>query len=171
MKDMKLAAKKKGWEVEDVPKDGSCFYHCVRKLYVSKNGVDVSTLRKKLRKYLESNAKLYKEFVTETWENLLSGIENNKWADHVEISAMAEMLKVPIIIHKLNSTGDQLEVKEEIKPKNCHVEPLNIGHILVNKEGFHFVALVPMRLTESWWTLLIIRSSGNFKYLTSSTNS
>lgn len=149
MKDMKLAAKKKGWEVEDVPKDGSCFYHCVRKLYVSKNGVDVSTLRKKLRKYLESNAKLYKEFVTETWENLLSGIENNKWADHVEISAMAEMLKVPIIIHKLNSTGDQLEVKEEIKPKNCHVEPLNIGHILVNKEGFHFVALVPMRLTES----------------------
>lgn len=147
MKDMKLAAKKKGWEVEDVLKDGSCFYHCVLRLYQSKNGWDVSTLRKKLRKYLESNAKLYKEFVTESWENLLRGIENNKWADHVEISAMAEMLKVPIIIHKLNSTGDQLEVKEEIKPKNCHVEPLNIGHILVNKEGFHFVALVP--LTES----------------------
>lgn len=149
MKDMKLAAKKKGWEVEDVPKDGSCFYHCVLKLYVSKNGWDVSTLRKKLRKYLESNAKQYKDFVPESWENLLRGTENNKWADHVEIKAMAEMLKVPIIIHKLNSTGDQLEVKEEITPKNCHVEPLNIGHILVNKEGFHFVALVPMRLTES----------------------
>lgn len=149
MKDMKLAAKKKGWEVEDVPKDGSCFYHCVLRLYVSKNGWDVSTLRRKLRKYLESNAKLYKDFVAESWENLLRGTENNKWADHVEIKAMAEMLKVPIIIHKLNSTGDQLEVKEEIMPKNCHVEPLNIGHILVNKEGFHFVALVPMRLTES----------------------
>lgn len=149
MKDMKLAAKKKGWEVEDVPKDGSCFYHCVLRLYVSKNGWDVSTLRKKLRKYLESNAKQYKDFVPESWENLLRGTENNKWADHVEIKAMAEMLKVPIIIHKLNSTGDQLEVKEEITPKNCHVEPLNIGHILVNKEGFHFVALVPMRLTES----------------------
>lgn len=149
MKDMKQAAKTKGWEVEDVPKDGSCFYHCVLRLYESKNGWDVSILRKKLRKYLESNAKSYKDFVTESWDNVLRGVENNKWADHVEIKAMAEMLRVHIIIHKLNSTGDQLEVKEEIKPKNCHVRPLNIGHILVNKEGFHFVALVPMQLTES----------------------
>lgn len=149
MKDMKEAAQKKGWRVEDVPKDGSCFYHCILKLCELNNGWDVATLRKNLKKYLESNSSTYKDFVTETWASFLSCIEANKWADHLEISAMAEMLKVPIIIHKLNSDSDELEVKEEIRPKDVHVEEINIGHILVNKEGFHFVALIPFSVTES----------------------
>lgn len=149
MKDMKLVVKKKGWEVEDVFKDGSCFYYCVLRFYVFKNGWDVFILRRKLRKYFESNVKQYKDFVFESWENLLRGIENNKWADYVEIKVMVEMLKVFIIIYKLNFIGDQFEVKEEITLKNCYVEFLNIGYILVNKEGFYFVVLVLMRLTES----------------------
>jgi hypothetical protein len=149
MKDMKEAARKKGWQVEDVPKDGSCFYHCILKLYESSNGWDVTTLRKKLKKYIESNSKNYKDFVTEAWDSFLNGIEANKWADHLEISAMAEMLKVPIVIHKLSSDSDELEVKEEIRPKNVHVSEMNIGHILVNKEGFHFVALIPFSIAES----------------------
>ncbi|XP_061172358.1 uncharacterized protein LOC133181784 isoform X2 [Saccostrea echinata] len=149
MKEMKEAAKKKGWLVTDVPKDGSCFYHCVLKLCDSVHDQGVSTLRKKLKKYLEKNSKIYKDFVFETWETFLSGIEANKWADHLEISAMAKMLNIPIVIHKLNNNSNELEVKEEIRPENCHVEAINIGHILVNKEGFHFVALVPLSVVQS----------------------
>ena len=150
MKDMKLAAAKKGWAVVDVPKDGSCFYHCVLELYTTKNGWDVSTLRKKLKKYLESNSKHYKDFVSDPWETYLSGIESNRWADHLEIKAMAEMLKVSIVIYKLSSTGSELEIKEQIQIQNSHDEPMNIGHIVVNKEGFHFVALKQQMLTRSW---------------------
>lgn len=150
MKDMKLAAEKKGWAVVDVPKDGSCFYHCVLELYTTRNGWDVSTLRKKLKKYLESNSKHYKDFVSDNWETYLSGIESNRWADHLEIKAMAEMLKVSIVIYKLSSTGSELEIKEQIQIQNSHDEPMNIGHIVVNKEGFHFVALKQQVLTRSW---------------------
>lgn len=89
--------KKQGWRIEDVPRDGNCFFHNASAI----TGESAQIVRKKVVDYLRNNAEMKREYgllEDEIDELAEEGTWNNNAGDIVP-KAFSELYKVPISVH------------------------------------------------------------------------
>ena len=68
--------------IEEVPGDGSCLYHCfIRSGY----GESVSILRNNVANYMEANKKKLEKFVVGDWNEYITLVRGNGWGDNLAI--------------------------------------------------------------------------------------
>ena len=76
--------------IEEVPGDGSCLYHCfIRSGY----GESVSILRNNVANYMEANKKQLEKFVVGDWNEYITLVRGNGWGDNLELHVIQEMYK------------------------------------------------------------------------------
>ncbi|XP_052804454.1 uncharacterized protein LOC128234319 [Mya arenaria] len=145
MTELQKVMEEKNFEIHDVYPDGNCFFTAVvDQLNVQgERGFDADELRLAAVQFLSDNPNAegdtpLSDFLTyETWGKYLSRMAcDGEWADHIVITAVAEVLKKTIIIYG-GMTGQQ---KAEICPKSAKDAPaLYLGHLGES----HYVSLRP----------------------------
>ena len=136
--------------VEDVPKDGNCFFHAVTRTLAHKgekadNG---AKLRQRLIEYLQTSPSkdIYSAFLTrkdmnskDPLENRIDELKRGEWADHVETQATADMLKIKINI--LTNKGYIVNITPRTEDPKATI---NVG--LLGQT--HYVALLTQDKTK-----------------------
>jgi len=137
------------------PGDGNCFFHAVLD-QCQRLGIQIQTkfpnatvheLRAQTVCWMSDHRHIqgedgsvdYKDYIEGDWEQYLSSMRRKStWADHAVVSAMAHMLRRPIIIVTSTASTIEGEVLREIRPPHIG-EPLLLG--LVGER--HYQSLKP----------------------------
>ena len=117
--------------IEEVPGDGSCLYHCfIRSGY----GDNVSMLRNNVANYMEANKKQFEKFVIGDWNEYMTLVRGNGWGDNLELHVIQEMFKeiFSLRVYRCDEYNRYFLVYKSNK-SDTHLPKINLLH-----KGSHF---------------------------------
>ena len=120
-----------GFELEDVPGDGNCFFDAISKS-LNSSEFDPVALRRLVARHISEYATSYEGFVEDDFDQFLARIsQDGEWADHLLIQALSRELNVNIVLLR----SDQAE-PTIIKQSDAD-RTLYLGY----QVGWHFQSL------------------------------